>query len=502
MAFDWSKLQNGSDIRGVALNGVEGEAVNLTATVVQTLGCAFTQWLINKGYESPCIAIGMDSRLSGNDLKQAFGKGINSMGAKVIDCGIASTPAMFMATINDKISAQAGVMLTASHLPFNRNGLKFFTSDGGLNKADISEILDLAKEGAFQIASVVGSNESFDFISEYSNGLVELIRKSVSSKENYNQPLAGTKIVVDAGNGAGGFFADKVLEVLGADTKGSQFLDPDGRFPNHIPNPEDSDAMNSICEAVKTNKADLGIIFDTDVDRSAIVNEKSEPINRNALIALIASVVLEEHPASTVVTDSITSKGLASFIAEKGGKHHRFKRGYKNVINESVRLNKTGEESWLAIETSGHAALKENYFLDDGAYLVAKLLIKMAQLKNNNQKLSDLIINLKHPLESEEYRLSINSDDFGSYGNKVISDLGSMIATVEGWITEPVNHEGIRVNCNNVDEKGWFLLRLSLHDPVMPLNIESDLNCGADIIKNKIKPLLQSFTALNAKDVL
>jgi phosphomannomutase len=176
----------------------------------------------------------------------------------------------------------------------------------------------------------------------------------------------GLKIIVDAGNGSGGFFAGKVLAPLGADFSGSQFLEPDGNFPNHVPNPEDSTAMTFICNAVKREKADLGIIFDTDVDRFAIVDASGQPINRNELIALISAVILEEHPGSVIVTDSITSAGLKWFIEEEsGGIHHRFKRGYKNVINESIRLNKEGKESWLAIETSGHAALKENHFPDD-----------------------------------------------------------------------------------------------------------------------------------------
>ena len=219
------------------------------------------------------------------------------------------------------------------------------------------------------------------------------------------------------GNGAGGFYAGKVLEPLGANTKGSQFLDPDGTFPNHIPNPENEAAMAAICQAVLDNQADFGIIFDTDVDRSAAVDSQGNELNRNRLIALISAVVLREHPGSTVVTDSITSDGLATFITGLGGVHHRFKRGYKNVINESVRLNEAGQASWLAIETSGHGAMKENYFLDDGAYLVSKLLGELAIAKQSGKVLTDLIAELKEPVDSEEYRLKILAEDFQTQGN-------------------------------------------------------------------------------------
>lgn len=499
MNYDWKKIQNGSDIRGVALEGIAGESVNLTPEVVTILGKSFVAWLQKQGATEVSIAVGMDSRLSGLDLKAAFKAGITSQGADVIDCEIASTPAMFMTTISDNIKVQGGVMLTASHLPFNRNGLKFFTKEGGLNKNDISDILEIAAKGDFINAEQEGSSKDVDFIGEYSSILVNKIRANVNSASNYDQPLKGTKIIVDAGNGAGGFFASRVLEPLGADTNGSQFLDPDGNFPNHIPNPEDQDAMDSICQAVIENKADLGIIFDTDVDRSAIVDNTGKPINRNALIALISAVILEEHPGSTIVTDSITSEGLANFITQElKGVHHRFKRGYKNVINESVRLNEEGSPSWLAIETSGHAALKENFFLDDGAYLVAKLLIKMAQLNAEGKNLSELIEKLEEPLDSKEFRFSISESDFLSYGNSVIKTLSKKVALTDGWKQEEVNYEGIRVKCNNADEEGWFLLRMSLHDPVMPLNIESNVDGGVNIIKSKLKVLLQDFDGINA----
>jgi len=328
--------------------------------------------------------------------------------------------------------------------------------------------------------------------------MVRKIRENANHSGNFDRPLAGLKIIVDAGNGAGGFFADKVLVPLGADITGSQFLEPDGMFPNHVPNPEDGAAMESICKAVLDNKADLGIIFDTDVDRAAVVDSKGQPVNRNALIALISAIILEEHPGSTIVTDSITSEGLAGFIEDKlGGKHHRFKRGYKNVINEAVRLNESGVESWIAIETSGHAALKENYFLDDGAYLVAKVLVKVAQLHLEKENISGLISALQHPVESVEYRLKILEDDFVSFGNKVIEQLTALAASEEGWEAEKENYEGIRVRCTNTGEKGWFLLRLSLHDPVMPLNIESDLEGGADAIRDRLRELLSGFDQLD-----
>jgi phosphomannomutase len=404
---------------------------------------------------------------------------------------------MFMTTITEKLGVEGGVMLTASHLPFNRNGMKFFTEKGGFDKGNVSDLLKIASKEDFIVSETKGSVQKIDFISDYANFLVETIRMGVNDPAKYKTPLAGLKIIVDAGNGAGGFFAGKVLEPLGADISGSQFLNPDGRFPNHVPNPEDREAMDSICSAVIREKADLGIIFDTDVDRAAIVDAEGNAVNRNDLIALISSVILEEHPGSVIVTDSITSSGLNWFITKHlKGVHHRFKRGYKNVINESLRLNAEGVESWLAIETSGHAALKENHFLDDGAYLVAKLLIQMAKMNHQGQSLSSLIEILPHPLEEGEFRLTIRTKEFGSYGKEVLEQLAELIEKEGDWSPETPNHEGIRVNCSGEDEEGWFLLRMSLHDPVMPLNVESNVRGGVKAITRRLLKLLRTFEHL------
>lgn len=499
--FNWTKLQNGSDIRGIALEGVPNEKVNLTPEIGTILGKSFVSWLVqkvNKPAAELTIAIGRDSRLSGPTLMQAVMEGIASVGATVYDFEMASTPAMFMSTITPGFDCDGAIMLTASHLPFNRNGLKFFTAQGGLQKQDITDILALAQSNNFQPAASPGNITKHDSISVYANQFVKKIREAVNHPDYFEEPLTGLKVVVDAGNGAGGFYVDKVLKPLGADTTGSQFLEPDGTFPNHVPNPEDKQAMQSICQAVIEHQADFGIIFDTDVDRSAAVDRAGKELNRNRLIALISAIVLQEHPGSTIVTDSITSDGLTQFIEQDlKGIHHRFKRGYKNVIDESIRLNKAGQESWLAIETSGHGALKENYFLDDGAYLVSKLLIELAKSKLANQSLPDLIANLKEPEESVEFRIKLSGDDFQAQGYRVIEQLQEFVSTQADWKIVPNNYEGVRIACTSASESGWFLLRLSLHDPVMPLNVESNVKGGVERIVARLLAFFQTTEPLD-----
>jgi len=486
--MDYKKLQNGSDIRGVALEGIEGQSVNLTEKVCKDIGRGFALWIKEKtGKTDIRVSVGRDSRLSGETLSNWICSSMVDSGINVTDFSLASTPAMFMSTVTKGYEFDGAVMITASHLPFNRNGFKFFTANGGLEKADIKKILEYA-ESSEQTGLDKGSYVCGEFMDAYSKILADKIRLATGEE----QPLKGFKIVVDAGNGAGGFYVEKVLKPLGADTEGSRYLDPDGSFPNHIPNPEDKDAMKSITQAVKESNADFGIIFDTDVDRAGAVLADGSELNRNRIIAMLSAILLREHPGTTIVTDSITSTGLKQFILEKGGIHHRFKRGYRNVINESIRLNNNGQDSQLAIETSGHGAFKENYFLDDGAYIVTKLLIELARGKKEGYTLSSLISTLKEPVESVEFRMNILLDDFKEYGQKVIDELTKYAETKESWSLESQNFEGVRVNVLD----GWFLLRLSLHDPLLPLNIESDKKGGAKLIAKELAEFIKKYDKL------
>ncbi|RVW84273.1 Phosphomannomutase [Vitis vinifera] len=224
-----------------------------------------------------------------------------------------------------------------------------------------------------------------------------------------------------------------------------------GLFPNHIPNPEDKEAMKAITQAVLANQADLGIIFDTDVDRSAAVDSTGRELNRNRLIALMSAIVLEEHPGTTIVTDSVTSDGLTTFIEKKLG-----------MLKLKWHNNSVGEESHLAIETSGHGALKENHWLDDGAYLMVKLLNKLASARasgigGGSKVLTDLVEGLQEPAVAVELRLKIDkshedlkggyaicsSRSFREYGEAVLKLLENLTDSDPKLQKAPVNYEGV-----------------------------------------------------------
>lgn len=482
-------LKSGTDIRGTAVATEKNPQIQLTDEVVSAITSAFALFLsknTGKNAEDLTVSVGHDSRISAVRIKESVISALTGTGIRVLYCSYCSTPAMFMTTVTK--GCDGAVQITASHHPFDRNGLKFFTRDGGLSGDEITSILKSAEKDEALPQKTCGECREIDYISEYSAILRDMIIKGVNNGE---KPLSGFKIAVDAGNGVGGFYANQVLAPLGADVSASRYLDFDGTFPNHIPNPENREAMNSIREATLENGCDLGVIFDTDVDRASCVDEKGEEINRNAIVALAAAIAIEDCPNGTVVTDSVTSDGLHEFIeTDLKGHHIRFKRGYKNVIDEAVRRTDLGESVPLAIETSGHAAFKENYYLDDGAYLITKIIIKAARLRCEGKKIGDCISSLKKPLEEKELRFNITAPDFRRAGEEIIKRVTQKAEESPLFTPAPDNYEGIRVNINSPECQGWFLLRLSVHDPVMPFNCESNVKGGCREICKRFKSLV------------
>lgn len=493
--MDWMKLLSGSDVRGVAV----GDGAVLTPHVAACLGMAFARFVgekVGKPTTQVTIAIGRDSRISGPTLLKAAAEGVSKAGATVLDFGMCTTPAMYMSIITPGFQPDGSIMITASHHPYDKNGLKFFVKEGGLEHAEVAGLLEAASALKPEDAPMAGTIVEKAFLPTYMSQLADRIRRGLDT--DMPKPLLGLHVVVDAGNGAGGFYA-QLLESLGAWIDGSQFLEPDGYFPNHIPNPENAEAMASVSGAVKRVGADMGVIFDADCDRAAVVDADGREINRNRLIALISAILLDERPGQTIVTDSVTSSGLKKFIGDWGGEHYRFKRGYRNVIDEAIRLNAEGIECPLAIETSGHAALKENHFLDDGMYLVTVLIVRAMKLKQQGKTLGSLIADLQEPVESVEIRMNITEEDFRAAGKVAIQQVLDYANAADNWHIAPDNREGVRISFD-LDgglDNGWFLLRLSVHDPVLPLNAESDVPGGVKQMLSGLYAVLEKCKGID-----
>ncbi|PAN24124.1 hypothetical protein PAHAL_4G191600 [Panicum hallii] len=522
------RLQNGPDVRGVALEGEKGRLVDLTPLAVEVIAESFGEWLREELQrpegEELRVSVGRDPRLSGARLSAALFAGLARAGCSVFDMGLATTPACFMSTILSRFNYDASIMMTASHLPYTRNGLKFFTKHGGLTSGDVEKICDRAAQKYVARKMGLGGRGTppvvmrVDLMSAYSQHLRDIIKQRVAHPTHYDTPLKGFKVIVNAGNGCGGFFTWDVLEKLGADTTGSLHLEPDGTFPNHMPNPEDATTMSLTRDAVLAHGADLGVVFDTDVDRSGVVDDTGAAINGDRLIALMSAIVLDEHPGTTVVTDARASDGLTRFIASRGGHHCLYRVGYRNVIDKGVQLNIDGVETHLMMETTGHGALKENYFLDDGAYMVVKIVIEMVRMKLAGLEggVGSLIMDLEEPAESVLLRMNILGEPkhakqrgtmaveaFKNYIQEdklsgwVLDDCGDCSVS-EGCLVDtndhPIDVDAYMYRAKLYDENkrplGMVHVRQSVHNPNIALNMQSYLPGGC---KSMAKDLHERF---------
>jgi phosphomannomutase len=299
--------------------------------------------------------------------------------------------------------------------------------------------------------------------------------------------LSNMKVVVNPGNGAGCFFVD-VLRDLGADVSGSIHLVPDGTFPETfgVPNPESRAMVDETMRACEACHADIGIMFDTDADRAGFVLPREvstdgtksnyEPLNRNRLIALLGVIFGSSSPGCTVVTDSTTSEGLNAFL--EGGlglRHLRYLRGYANVIGKARELTESGSaNAEIAIETSGHCAMKENGYVDDGTYTAVKIIGLLARtLSSADGSLLDLISDLEELPFDEEFRIKVTDGSLAtttSIFERVTRSLTEMCDRVDDWSLDEDNLEGVRVRLSS---GGFFMIRQSLHDPVMSVQVES-----------------------------
>ncbi|XP_010274724.1 PREDICTED: uncharacterized protein LOC104609970 [Nelumbo nucifera] len=539
------RLQNGSDVRGVAMEGEKGRRVDLTPPAVEAISESFGEWVIDglskegagRGRvaeeEDVRVSLGRDPRISGAPLSVAVFSGLSRAGCLAFDMGLATTPACFMSTLLPPFTYHASIMMTASHLPYTRNGLKFFTRKGGLKSTEVEKICDRAAfKYANRLAKVSTTLNALaparvNFMSTYAEYLREIIRKEVNHPLHYETPLQGFQIIVNAGNGSGGFFTWDVLDKLGADTFGSINLKPDGMFPSHIPNPEDKTAMALTRAAVLENSADLGIVFDTDVDRSGVVDSAGRAINRDRLIALMAAIVLREHPGTAIVTDARTSMALTRFITGRGGKHCMYRTGYRNVIDKGIQLNRDGVDTHLMIETSGHGAFKENHFLDDGAYMVLKIIIEMVRMKlsGSGESIDHLIKELEDPAETIELRMNILSEPrfakdkaaeaietFRKYIEEGRINGWELDSCGDCWVSEGClvdsNDEPTSVDAHMYRVKvsdqehglhGWVQLRQSIHNPNIAVTMQSIVPGGCLSIT---RALHDQFLLVSGMDII
>lgn len=423
------------DIRGTAA----GDAPQLTPAVALLVGKALGAYL-PRHFQSERVFVGADNRLTSGPLKAAVIEGLASTGLPVTDIGEVLTPTVYFASASyDGIGA--GVMVTGSHLDTRYNGIKMAYGKLALAGEQIQDLLGIIDDGAFSVGKT-DIAEDFDMIQRHMaaiQGKVKIARRM--------------KVVLDAGNGLSGAYLPPVLTALGLDVE-CLYCEPDGAFPNHLPNPEDPEMTRDLEAKVVELGADLGLAFDGDSDRCGFIDNLGHHIAADRLLALLARDLLSRHPGTPVVFDVKASQALPDEITRYGGAPVMWKSGHSLMKR---KMNEIG--ALLGGEVSGHLFIGEDYYGFDDAPLVALKTLEI--ISKSDATIAEIFDEIPKLVATPEIVLSAPDD----LKFKMIDE---MTASLQRDY-EVVTVDGARVNFDS----GWGLVRASNTQPAVTLRFEA-----------------------------
>lgn len=419
------------DVRGIADR-------DLTDDVARAVGRGFGERMRERGLGR--IAVGRDVRLSSPRIAAAVIEGLRDQGANVLDVGTVPTPALYFGILH--LEADGGVMVTGSHNPIEYNGLKLSEGISSLHGSEIQEVGRRA-----ETAGVAGGRGTETQVSVDEAYLADL-----TSRIRLPRPL---KVVCDPGNGAASVLGPRFLRAIGCQVD-AIFDTPDGRFPNHLPDPTVPELMKSLVERVGRAKADLGIGFDGDADRVGAVDEKGRLLFGDQLLALYAGDVLSRRPGSPVVFEVKCSQGLVEWIESKGGRPVMWKAGH-SLIKAKMRDTKAP----LGGEMSGHMFFADEFpGYDDALYGAGRLLRLLAEGDVPLSARVDALPQSKY-VATPELRLDCADERKFAIVEAVREHFRSR--------RDVIDVDGVRVQFGD----GWGLIRASNTQPVLVVRFEA-----------------------------
>lgn len=417
------------DVRGIYPEQLNGE-------IAYRIGLAFGRFL-GKG----TIALGMDIRNSGPDLKRSLLRGLLESGLEIVDLGEVPTPVLYFAVASGKLDG--GAMITGSHNSKEYNGIKL-CGRGGLclsYETGIGDIEKMVREGIESPGLKGGS-----FPKRVEDEYVEF----VVSRSELKRPL---KIVIDAGNGVAGGISCSVFRKLGCEVIELN-CEPDGEFPNHHPDPLDRNNLKQLQDKVKEAKADMGIAYDGDGDRVGFVDERGEIVENNRAFALVIKNVLDENPGGKIVYEVLASRLVEDVIKECGGVPVVSRVGHSYIQKRML-----DEGCALGGETSGHYYFRESYNYDDGIFGSVKLA---ELLSGSDKRFSELIRGLPEYMTSDDTRIHCPDDK----KFRVVERLGKRLK----GMGRVIRTDGVKV----VMDGSWFIVRASNTQPALVLRWEAE----------------------------
>lgn len=444
------------DIRGTAV----GAEVQLTPAVAEAVGKAYGSY-VQTHFKLTQVFVGGDNRLSTEDLKAAMIQGLASTGLRVVDIGGVMTPTVYFAAAAHEQAG--GIMITGSHLETQYNGIKMAYGKLALAGEQIQDLLRLIEADNFIRAEgvVVQEPSMANDHMEHIQGLVKLGERKL-------------KVVVDAGNGLSGSFVPPILEALGVEVI-CLYCEPDGTFPNHLPNPEDPELTKDLEAKVIETGADLGIGFDGDADRCGLIDEHGHHVAADRLIAMLARDLLSRHAGAKVVFDVKASQVLPDEIKKYGGEPIMWKSGHSLM---KLKMNEEG--ALLGGEVSGHIFIGENYYGFDDAPLVALKALEI--LSKSDQSISQILDAMPKLLATPEIILSAPDD-------KKFGIIDEVKAQFEAQNLEVVAVDGARV----LFGEGWGLLRASNTQPAVTLRFEAHTKAQIVAYMRQFEALLGNY---------
>ncbi len=465
-----------NDIRGIYNK-------DITEELYYNIGLGFIDWLKNKSGKMASdmtLTVCRDARLHSPGLSDALIAGLTSTGAKVINLGLAPTPIGYYSevTMPDVISA---MIITASHNPSEYNGLKMTYEHQTLNEAQIKEVKDLTLANWTSDFKPINKEliKNYDIIPVYIEDM----------KQRFGKIGEGLKIVVDSANATGGIVGPKLYRELGCDVI-ELYSEPDGRFPNHHPNPSDLKTLKMLEKTVVENKADIGIAYDGDSDRIGVVDTDGNTLTGDKLLLIYAlDLIAECKEIPTVVSEVKCSQVLYDTINQTGAKAVMCKTGH-GYIKE--KMKETG--AILAGEMSGHTFFKDRYYgFDDAIYAGCRIIEIIAKNKKKNPafKIQDMLKPFDTVYTSDEVRFPCPNElkkstleTLKEYVNENKNMFGAEIKDI-------VTLDGMRI----VFDGGFALIRQSNTEPVFTLRFEAKTKnecehiqkCMLDKLENILK---------------
>ena len=445
------------DIRGDAQEELTDRLVGNIARAIGTIAGEM-------GEQSLIVAC--DGRASSPRIQSAVVRALLETGRDVIDIGLVPTPLLYFATRH--LSSRSGVMITGSHNPADQNGLKIVLNQQTIAAGGIKQILDKVVEGKFATGN--GRMTREDVVPAYLDEVLQDIAIAV--------PL---KIVIDAGNGATSDIAPRLFEELGCEVE-RLFCRVDGRFPGHPPDTSNEDNLAELARKVVEVNADLGVAFDGDGDRLAVVTSSGKIIRSDVLLMIFAQDVVSRNPGADVVFDVKCSRHLSKLITRHGGRPVLWKTGHA-FMKEKMR--ETG--ALLGGEFSGHMFFGERWYgFDDGMYAAGRLA---EILSTHGESLDDAIANFPVTVNTPEIIIPV-ADDYKF-------DLVQQIIASADFSAGKVNTmDGMRVDFSN----GWGLIRASNTGPALTARFEADTQENLEIIQDEFRAqiaLIDSDIELN-----